>query len=154
MDKALTSARRLARSVALLLALSQAVTSCGGKGKPEAAAPARTTGDVVTGKDCESDRDCGKGYRCHDSPTGSAWVPDGYCIAAIVCMGGKGCPPGTLCSPLPWAQIPGVCLRECAGDADCRAGFSCRVVELFPGEADSPRSPGTVCWSPEASPPP
>ena len=130
------------------------MTSCGGGGKPVAAAPKRSAVDIVTGRDCESDRDCGKGYRCHDSPTGSAWVPDGYCIAAIVCMGGNTCPPGTLCSPLPWAQIPGVCLRECAGDADCRTGFSCRFVELFPGEADSPRSPGTVCWAPAASPPP
>jgi len=105
---------------------------------------------TAVGRFCEQDADCGPGMRCFNEHEGSARVPDGYCMLAhMACMKDVPCPEGTLCSPLPWAQIPGVCLLACNDQNDCREGYRCAVVELFPGEPDSPKSPGKVCWTDE-----
>lgn len=93
------------------------------------------------GAACETDSDCGAGNRCQ--PT----VPSGYCVAD--CNPDKKCPEGTLCSPLPMSRVSGVCMRACATSAECRAGYKCEVVELFPGDPNTPKSPGTVCWEPQ-----
>jgi hypothetical protein len=104
--------------------------------------------ETAVGRFCEKDEDCGPGMYCFNEHEGSARVPDGYCMLAnMACTKDVSCPEGTLCSPLPWAQIPGVCLLACRDQEDCRDGYKCDFVELFPGEPDSPRSPGKVCWT-------
>jgi len=135
------------RCIFLLLAVLVLGAACAGRtGKPEEAG-AKKAG-IVIGRYCDVDGDCGAGYRCFNNHTGSTWVPDGYCLLAMsACMKDNECPEGTLCSPLPWAQIPGVCLLACRDDSDCRKGYSCGAVELFPGEKDSPATSGKVCWS-------
>ncbi len=105
------------------------------------------SGTTVTGQACKSDADCGAGYMCNTE------APGGYCM-----QGSPGGPtachepdisctaPGSTCSPLPYHQISGVCLRSCSSAADCRSNQICAVVELFPGDPSSPKSPTKVCW--------
>lgn len=38
-------------------------------------------------------------------------------------------------------------MRPCASSADCRPGYFCGIVELFPGQAGTPASPEPVCWT-------
>lgn len=116
--------------------------SGGSAGKPADA------GSVVTGSACSADAECGSGFMCNLE------APGGYCM-----QGSPGGPtachdpdapctaPGSTCSPLPWHQISGVCLRTCASAADCRPNQICAVVELFPGDPSSPKSPTKVCWT-------
>jgi hypothetical protein len=104
--------------------------------------------EPVTGRACTTTQDCGTGFECNTE------APGGYCME-----GAPGGPmachdpdspctaPGSLCSPLPWHQISGVCLKACSTAADCRTGYQCAEVELFPGEANTPHSPGPVCWT-------
>lgn len=110
-------------------------------------APADAPADATTpyngpiGKPCASDADCGDTYRCQLT------VPGGYCVQD--CMGpGAPCPDGTLCSPLPLSRVAGVCLKACASTNDCRPGYACDVVYLFPGDPSAPKSAGPVCWEP------
>ncbi len=103
--------------------------------------------DPVVGSACRAAADCGPGYDCY------TMAPGGYCLPGA--PGGPTacrepevpCPEGTLCSPLPWHAISGVCMAPCERAADCRPGYVCRVVELFPGDAETPSSPGPVCWT-------
>jgi hypothetical protein len=121
--------------------------ACAGRGGEPEKTAGRDTG-IVIGRYCAADDDCGAGYRCFNVHTGSAWVPDGYCLLATsACRSDGECPAGTLCSPLPWAEIPGVCLLSCRDDSQCREGYRCAAVELFPGEEGSPKSSGKVCWT-------
>jgi len=95
------------------------------------------------GRACSNDQDCSSVQRCY---TG---VPGGYCMSKRPCrLDEHACPGGSVCSPLPNASIPGVCLATCTGADDCRPGYDCGVVELFPGEPSSPRSTTKVCWTP------
>jgi hypothetical protein len=97
---------------------------------------------------CTTDADCGEGHQCYDYRQSSTWVPDGYCLLrGGGCMLRNDCPPGTRCAPLPFAEIPGVCMLACDDDADCREGYACQTVELFPGDPEGPQSDGTVCWT-------
>ena len=101
----------------------------------------------VVGRACAKAADCGDGYDCNLE------APGGYCMPGA--PGGptacrepeQPCPAGSTCSPLPMHAISGVCLRSCAGPTDCRAGYVCSIVELFPGDSTSPRSPAPVCWT-------
>jgi hypothetical protein len=112
-------------------------------------AAALGTGDagLVTGRACASAADCGSGYDCNTE------VPGGYCLLGAA--GGpmscrlpeQACPAGTLCSPLPWHQISGVCLRRCGPSLPCRPGYFCGYVETFPGDPSSPRSTAPACWT-------
>jgi hypothetical protein len=113
-----------------------------------AGATSPDSGDVITGTACASAAECGDGYDCNPE------APGGYCM-----QGSPGGPtachdpdvlctaPGSVCSPLPWHAISGVCLRACASGDDCRANQICAVVELFPGDPTSPKSPTKVCWT-------
>jgi hypothetical protein len=103
---------------------------------------------TATGQACTAAADCGAGYECLTE------APDGYCVA-----GAPGGPaacrdpdapctlPGTVCSPLPEHQISGVCLQACQASTDCRPGYVCNLVQLFPGDPSSPQSPAKVCWT-------
>ena len=127
---------------------------CGGRAGPAGGADggvatdarvgdARAGSDgLITGRPCDLDGGCGSGYTCWFMP------PGGYCLIGppTACWDSSECPTGTACSPLPWSQISGVCLRTCVDDADCREGYTCDQVELFPGEPDTPRSEVPVCW--------
>jgi hypothetical protein len=106
---------------------------------PDAAVPAD---EAATGQPCDMDGGCDPGYTCWLQP------PGGYCLAGppTACRASGECPAGTLCSPLPASQISGVCLLACTGDPDCRPGYQCAVVSLFPGDPGAPQSPGPVCW--------
>jgi hypothetical protein len=103
--------------------------------------------DPITGRACAGDADCGAGYHCYTLAAG------GYCLPGA--PGGPTacrepeypCPAGTVCSPIPWHAISGVCMAPCASAADCREGYRCGVVELFPGEPETPRSAEPVCWT-------
>jgi len=106
------------------------------------------SGAIVTGTACTSAAECGAGYDCNLE------APGGYCM-----QGSPGGPtachepdapctaPGSVCSPLPWHQISGVCLRACSSSDECRPNQICAVVELFPGDPTSPKSPTKVCWT-------
>ena len=106
----------------------------------------QTPGDPVTGSACEEAADCGPGYDCY------TLAPGGDCMAGApggptACREPEApCPDGTVCSPLPWHAISGVCLAPCATAADCRPGYRCGHVELFPGDVDTPRSAEAACW--------
>jgi hypothetical protein len=101
----------------------------------------------VGGRACASTPDCGSGYSCY------TLAPGGYCVGIgssgtpYCTMSASTCPAGTTCSPLPWHQISGLCLRTCAATAECRAGQQCNYVELFPGDPTAPRSAERVCWT-------
>ncbi len=109
---------------------------------PDAALPVST----ATGQPCAVAADCGDGFDCNTEVRG------GYCMPGS--PGGPTacrppdvtCPDQTHCSPLPWHQISGVCLLACDSPSDCREGYDCQVVSLFPGDPSSPTSDGTVCW--------
>ena len=102
---------------------------------------------AATGNPCTSFADCGDGYDCNTE------APGGYCLPGA--PGGPDscslpdypCPEGTTCSPLPWHAISGVCMKTCSKPEDCRAGYVCGYVELFPGDPTSPMSPDRVCWT-------
>jgi hypothetical protein len=107
---------------------------------PRLAAPA-------LGMACAGARDCGPGLTCKGD-----W-PGGYCLLAHPDGAVRACDPrasacgeGGVCSPLPHANIPGVCLKACDRTDECRPGYRCSPVELFPGEPRSPRGPASACW--------
>jgi hypothetical protein len=126
-------------TLAVLAALGAARTTCV---PVEPAEPA----DPVTGLTCETAADCGEGYDCY------GLAPGGYCLPGspggpTACREPEApCPAGTVCSPLPWHQISGVCLAPCASAADCRDGYRCGILQLFPGDPASPASTEPVCW--------
>ncbi len=101
------------------------------------------TDGILTGRPCDMDGGCALGYTCWLMP------PDGYCLVGppTACWDSSECPEGTACSPLPMSQISGVCLLKCTSQEDCRQGYTCDYVYLFPGEPDSPRSDVPVCWT-------
>lgn len=131
----------------LLLALVAAAALGEGRTQCVPVEPTDPAVDPVTGSACAAAADCGPGYECY------TLAPGGYCMPGA--PGGPTacrepehpCPEGTTCSPLPWHQISGVCLAPCQTVDDCRPGYLCNYVELFPGEPDTPRSPGPVCWA-------
>lgn len=96
-------------------------------------------GSLVIGRPCATDAECsGEEMRCHLGP------PDGYCT--LFCMGDAECPTGSVCSPVPFSRVPGICMKSCATTAECRDGYACQVTYLFPGQPNSPSSPSPVCW--------
>jgi hypothetical protein len=112
---------------------------------PDAASDAAVhTYDGPIGRACMADTECGDGFRCQVT------VPGGYCV--VNCSADMPCPEGTVCSPLPYSRISGVCMLPCSTKADCRAEYVCEIVELFPGDPNAPKSPVPVCWEPEKSP--
>ena len=146
------------RVLAVALVVASVAAGCGGSTAPSTTVPGGgsggadsgldgSTSGVVTGRACSTDGECGAGFMCNTE------APGGYCME-----GAPGGPtacvepdhpctaPGTVCSPLPWHQISGVCLRACATAADCRGTQQCARVELFPGDPSSPASPEPVCW--------
>jgi hypothetical protein len=143
--------------VAVVVALAALVAACGGRARPAGGeggdggvAADAYVGDahlqadgIPTGRPCDMDGGCVTGYTC--------WLtaPGGYCLVGppTACSDASECPAGTTCSPLPMSQISGVCLLTCTGPADCRAGYACDYVYLFPGEPGSPRSDVPVCWT-------
>ncbi len=101
----------------------------------------------VTGRACRTPAECGAGYDCN------AEVPGGYCMVgaaggAMACRDPQiPCPADTVCSPLPWHQISGVCLRPCDAASPCREGYFCNYLQAFPGDPSGARSPVPVCWT-------
>jgi hypothetical protein len=141
----------------VVLTVAAALVGCGGR-----AGPAGPEGDdggaahdaglrdghaqadgIMTGRPCDLDGGCAAGYTCWLMP------PGGYCLVGppTACWDSTACPAGTTCSPLPMSEISGVCLRTCSGPADCREGYACDFVYLFPGEPDWPHSDVPVCWT-------
>jgi hypothetical protein len=108
---------------------------------------------MVIGRACAQSSDCGDGYACL-LDAGTNWpLPGGYCAQAGTSAGLSSCDPnddqcptGTSCAPMPWSQISGICMQSCESTDECRGGYTCEHVELFPGEPGSPASAGTVCW--------
>jgi hypothetical protein len=109
--------------------------------------PGDASAAPVVGNSCETAIECGAGFDCY------TLAPGGYCMPGA--PGGPTacrepeypCPAGTVCSPLPMHAISGVCLRPCSTHGDCREGYRCDYVALFPGDPQSPRSPEKVCWT-------
>jgi hypothetical protein len=99
----------------------------------------------IAGSACTAAAGCGPGFTCLSGP------PGGYCVANSLSgtpcsVSASTCPVGTTCAPVPWSQMPSVCMRTCAATSECRAGQQCNYLELFPGSASSPRSAERVCW--------
>ncbi|MFH1808842.1 MAG: hypothetical protein ABIJ09_08850 [Pseudomonadota bacterium] len=150
---------RSARSLFLVLAMTGCVTPDPGHtdatatdatvldGGRDSAAAEDAAAAQVTGTACTDFHDCGTGYDCY------TLTLDGYCMPGA--PGGPtacrepdvSCPAGTTCSPLPMHAISGVCLLSCDSNSDCRPGYQCRIVELFPGDPQTPVSPHKVCWT-------
>jgi hypothetical protein len=40
-------------------------------------------------------------------------------------------------------------MKSCGMTNECRAGYTCAVVTLFPGQSNSPMSSTPVCWEPQ-----
>lgn len=102
-------------------------------------------GDEMTiGQACERDEDCGDFYQCLIGP------PGGYCVMPDPndCFYDTECPDDTVCAPRTISEQAGLCLRTCKDAGDCRDGYVCAVVELFPGDPASPSSSQKVCWLP------
>jgi hypothetical protein len=106
---------------------------------------------TAAGNACATASDCGSGFACSDA------APAGYCVplsatGSSVCnVSASICPAGTTCAPVPWSQVPGVCMRTCTTTSECRVGQECNAVQLFPGDPNSPQSAEKVCW-PACSP--
>jgi len=129
------------------------VTSCtasdrsgDGSDTPDAGPADAGFADPVTGRACSVASDCGTGYAC------STEAPGGYCLPGspggpTACREPETpCPVGTVCSPLPLHAISGVCLRPCEQWTECRPGYVCDFLALFPDDPQSPKSPRKVCW--------
>jgi hypothetical protein len=104
-------------------------------------------GTLVVGRACTlNGNECGSDeYMCHQG------APDGYC--SYLCTGDGDCPSGAVCSPVPFSRVTGICMKTCTSVNDCRAGYACAIVELFPGQMNTPKSSTTVCWDdPNAGP--
>lgn len=96
-------------------------------------------GSLVIGRPCTADADCGGGdVRCY------LGAPGGYC--SFFCAGDAECPTGSICAPMPLSRVSGMCMKSCSTAADCRSGYACDIVHLFPGDPTSPSSPSPVCW--------
>ncbi len=95
---------------------------------------------LVVGRACTlNGSECGSNeYTCHPG------APDGYC--SFLCTADADCPSGSVCSPVPFSRVSGICMKTCASVNDCRVGYACAVVELFPGQMNTPKSSTTVCW--------
>ncbi len=101
-------------------------------------------GNLVIGRPCSTDGDCGgTQLRCDLS------VPDGYCT--YMCGGDIGCPEGSVCAPMPLSRISGLCMQSCTKTSECRTGYVCDLVYLFP-DPSAPVSPSPVCWEPPTVP--
>jgi hypothetical protein len=103
---------------------------------PDAALP--DAGSLVIGRACTTDDECGGEYRCQLT------APGGYCT--LFCAADADCPTGSVCSPVPFSRIPGICMKSCATKAECRPEYVCEIVYLFPGDPNAPSSPSPVCW--------
>ncbi|MCU0665068.1 MAG: hypothetical protein MUC50_22435 [Myxococcota bacterium] len=96
---------------------------------------------------CSTAQHCGTDFSCY------TMAPGGYCMPGApggptACREPESpCPTGSVCSPIPWHQISGVCLLPCDSSSDCRPGYVCDFVELFPGDPSTPRSKEKVCWT-------
>jgi hypothetical protein len=103
--------------------------------------PASTAGSA-----CTAAAGCGAGFTCLTA------APGGYCVAsssipATPCgASASTCPAGTTCAPVPWSQMPSVCMRTCTATSECRAGQQCNYTEAFPGSSTGLRSAERVCW--------
>lgn len=95
------------------------------------------------GAACTGDGDCADGW-CAD-------LPSGYCSRRRCDM--AGCPTGSECNYLVRTGTPSVyvCLRQCAGDADCRAadGYACDrgLCVTARRDAGAPADTGRRCSS-------
>ncbi len=100
-------------------------------------------GTSVIGRPCTKPTDCSSGgeFQCQLS------VPDGYC--SMWCAKDAECPAGSLCAPMPLSRVSGTCMTACSTSNDCRPGYVCEIVELFPGQPNVPKSSGPVCWEPK-----
>lgn len=113
----------------------------------DAASPHDAGASFTAGNACQTPHTCGPSYDCY------TLAPGGYCMPGA--PGGPTacrppdvtCPEGTACSPLPYHQISGVCLLACRTSDDCRPGYLCTFVQLFPGDPSSPHSDARVCWT-------
>ena len=108
--------------------------------------------DVITGNPCDGPTSCGPDHHCYEDVPAPGEPPGGYCLPGAPTVikpcriEDDDCPTGTRCSPIPWSAISGVCMRACQDHTDCREDYECLIVELFPGQEDSPTSAGLVCW--------
>lgn len=95
---------------------------------PGYGAPRCATAGVVTGDSCALDSDCGVSDHCaSETATG---FPSGACVR-FGCdpATNSGCDTGSVCVNHP-AYGP-TCMRECADDAACRAGYECNASGHF-----------------------
>lgn len=92
------------------------------------------------GAACTTNAECEMGNQCYIP------APGGYCT--LFCTNNDECPAGSVCSPIPLSRVSGACMKTCGGAADCRNGYACAVVYLFPGDVNSPSSKVPVCWTP------
>jgi hypothetical protein len=102
-------------------------------------------GDV--GSPCDDDNPCAVGG-CLPEPSG--YPTGGLCTHA--CTPGEGpCPDWAVCLPVFFSQAPGVCLVPCAGDGECREGWSCQA---FPASPFTSGGQATyACWGPGTNAP-
>jgi len=97
-------------------------------------------GTTMVGQACTNDTSCGSDMFCHPGP------PGGYC--SFYCATDSECPAGTVCSPVPYSRVTGLCMTTCTTAADCRDGYGCAVLSLFAGPG-GPKSSSPVCWTPQ-----
>ena len=99
-------------------------------------------GSVVVGLPCTSDADCGNTDGGFGGAHCQLTVPGGYC--SFFCPSGSECPTGSVCSPVPYSRIAGLCMKPCATTGDCRDGYACAPTCMFPPNSGCGIS--NVCW--------
>ncbi|GMV39764.1 MAG: hypothetical protein AMXMBFR64_14800 [Myxococcales bacterium] len=93
-----------------------AATSTDAGGKPDGGSVTPSDGKV--GSACKLEADC------KDTDGVCLDWPGGYCTVLECLQGGGGCPGGSECHPVD-EGITG-CLKTCATQSDCRAGYDCK----------------------------
>jgi hypothetical protein len=77
----------------------------------------------VIGDPCTVASECGKGV-CLTAP----FAPGGLC--SLMCtVDGAACPAGSTCVTHAISADTAGCMKSCTADADCRAGYVCRVEQ-------------------------
>lgn len=100
---------------------------------------------ATLGGGCTAGADCSGDERCLQGPS----FPGGLCSRSCAPGAAATCPAGARCLE---SAVGSVCLKGCAGAADCRSGWSCSVPAEGGGKVCQPAAPAARTCTPPGSP--